>query len=448
MDEQNTSQTSPADELLVNPIVSNSPAIIKVIGVGGGGGNAVGQMFKEGIEGVRFTVCNTDQKALADSPVPNRLQLGPGLGAGGRPERGSALAEESIEAIRREFDENTRMVFITAGMGGGTGTGASPVVARVAKEVAKERDKYILTVGVVTLPFKWEGKKQIDKALDGLYALAEHVDSMLIINNERLRELYGDVPFMKAFKKADDVLTTAVRSIVEVITMRGKINLDFQDVSTVLRDGGIAIMSTGYGRGVKRVTSAIKDALYSPLLNRGDVYRADKVMLVFTSSSEPGKMLQMEEFEEVENFMAQFDSDFTTKWGLQFDDSMGDEVKVTLLASGLELFGRPSKKNPADFKPLSDEDEEQRQLRRENFYRREGTSAAAPVRRRPKTYIFSVDDLNNEELIAAVEETVAYTRTADNLAQLKKLSAPASAEAPATAEGEAPADDTPLEIFF
>ena len=246
---------------------STSPAIIKVIGVGGGGGNAVNHMYREGIHDVNFVLCNTDSKALCDSPVPMRLQLGKeGLGAGNRPERARAAAEESVEDIRRMLDDGTKMVFITAGMGGGTGTGAAPVIAREAKDMG------ILTVGIVTIPFRFEGNKKIDQALDGVDEISKHVDALLVINNERLREIYPDLNVLSAFERADSTLSVAARSIAEIITMHGIINLDFRDVCTVLKDGGVAIMSTGFGEGENRVTKAIENALNSPLLNNPDIY--------------------------------------------------------------------------------------------------------------------------------------------------------------------------------
>ena len=216
-------------------------SIIKVIGVGGGGGNAVNHMYREGIHDVTFVVCNTDNQALNDSPVPVKLQLGhEGLGAGNRPQRAREAAEESVDAIRNMLNDGTRMAFITAGMGGGTGTGAGPVIARVSKEMD------ILTVGIVTIPFRFEGIKKIDQALDGVEEMAKHVDALLVINNERLRAIYPDLSVDDAFGKADDTLSVAAKSIAEIITIHGRINLDFNDVKTVLKDGGVAIMSTGY----------------------------------------------------------------------------------------------------------------------------------------------------------------------------------------------------------
>ena len=249
-------------------------SIIKVIGVGGGGGNAVNHMYREGIHDVTFLVCNTDRQALEDSPIPDRLQLGDeGLGAGTNPIKGRTEAENSIEQIRAKLSDGTKMVFITAGMGGGTGTGAGPIVAKVSKEMD------ILTVGIVTIPFIFEGAKKIDQALDGVEEMAKNVDALLVINNERLREIYPSLGVLDAFGKADDTLSIAARSIAEIITEHGIINVDFQDVKNVLREGGVAIMSTGYGEGEGRLRKAIEDALNSPLLNDNDIYNSKKILL-------------------------------------------------------------------------------------------------------------------------------------------------------------------------
>ena len=245
-------------------------SIIKVIGVGGGGGNAVNHMYKEGIHDVTFVVCNTDAQALNDSPVPVHLQLGTeGLGAGNRPEKARKAAEDTADSIKKMLSDGTKMAFITAGMGGGTGTGAGPVIARISKDLD------ILTVGIVTIPFKFEGTRKIDQALDGVEEMAKYVDALLVINNERLLKIYPDLSLMAAFKKADDTLSIAAKSIAEIITTHGVINLDFNDVRTILKDGGVAIMSTGYGEGEGRVTNAINDALNSPLLNNCLLYTSD-----------------------------------------------------------------------------------------------------------------------------------------------------------------------------
>ncbi len=301
------------DEIVQFDFPTDSPKIIKVIGVGGGGGNAVNHMYREGIHDVTFVLCNTDNQALAESPVPVKLQLGrsitQGLGAGNRPERARDAAEESIEDIRNQLNDGTKMVFITAGMGGGTGTGAAPVIARIAKEMD------ILTVGIVTIPFIFEGEKKIIQALDGVERIAQHVDALLVINNERLREIYmPTLLFMNAFGKADDTLSIAAKSIAEIITMRGTVNLDFADVKTILKDGGVAIMSTGFGEGENRVTKAIDDALHSPLLNNNDIFNAKKVML--NVSFCPSSELMMEEMNEIHEFMSKFREGVEVIWGL------------------------------------------------------------------------------------------------------------------------------------
>ena len=308
-------------------------SIIKVIGVGGGGGNAVNHMYREGIHDVTFVLCNTDNQALNDSPVPVHLQLGKeGLGAGNKPEKARAAAEESIEDIKNMLSDGTRMTFITAGMGGGTGTGAAPVIARVSKEMG------ILTVGIVTIPFRFEGDRKIDQALDGVEEMSKHVDALLVINNERLREIYPELSVLDAFGKADDTLSVAAKSIAEIITVHGLINLDFNDVKTVLKDGGVAIMSTGYGEGEGRVRKAIDDALNSPLLNDNDVFNSKKILLSisFAGTKDGKDSLMMEEMNDVNEFMAKF-GDFEIKWGLATDPELGKKVKVTILATGFGI---------------------------------------------------------------------------------------------------------------
>ena len=304
--------------------------IIKVIGVGGGGGNAVNHMYREGIHDVSFVLCNTDNQALNDSPVPVHLQLGKeGLGAGNKPEKARQAAEESLESVRKMLNDGTKMTFITAGMGGGTGTGAAPVIARISKELG------ILTVGIVTIPFRFEGERKIDQALDGVEEMSKHVDALLVINNERLRAIYPELGLLDAFGKADDTLSVAAKSIAEIITNHGLINLDFNDVKTVLKDGGVAIMSTGYGEGEGRVKKAIDDALNSPLLNDRDIFNAKKILLSINFSNSDGGSngLMMEEMNDVNDFMAKF-GDFEINWGLATDPELGKTVKVTILATG------------------------------------------------------------------------------------------------------------------
>ena len=309
-------------------------SIIKVIGVGGGGGNAVNHMYKEGIHDVTFVVCNTDAQALNDSPVPVHLQLGTeGLGAGNRPEKARKAAEDTADSIKKMLSDGTKMAFITAGMGGGTGTGAGPVIARISKDLD------ILTVGIVTIPFKFEGTRKIDQALDGVEEMAKYVDALLVINNERLLKIYPDLSLMAAFKKADDTLSIAAKSIAEIITTHGVINLDFNDVRTILKDGGVAIMSTGYGEGEGRVTNAINDALNSPLLNNNDIYKSKRILIQINFHADEGGNagVTMDEMREINAFMEKFSERFELKWGVATDPELDKKVKVTILATGFGI---------------------------------------------------------------------------------------------------------------
>ncbi len=392
-------------------------SIIKVIGVGGGGGNAVNHMYREGIHDVTFVLCNTDNQALNDSPVPVHLQLGKeGLGAGNKPERARAAAEESIEDIKNMLNDGTRMAFITAGMGGGTGTGAAPVIARVSKEMG------ILTVGIVTIPFRFEGDRKIDQALDGVEEMSKHVDALLVINNERLREIYPELTVLDAFGKADDTLSVAAKSIAEIITVHGLINLDFNDVKTVLKDGGVAIMSTGYGEGEGRVKKAIDDALNSPLLNDNDVFNSKKILLSisFAGNKDGSGSLMMEEMNDVNDFMAKF-GDFEIKWGLATDPELGKKVKVTILATGFGITNvdgmnnHLKKHSQEEANRLAEEQERaaKREDRRQQYYGDPGNSRR--YKRRPHIYLFRPEDLDNDDVISAVESTPTYKRTREIL---------------------------------
>lgn len=405
---------SKSDALLVELAIPDSPAIIKIIGVGGGGCNAVAHMFRCNIPDVRFLVCNSDKKSLDDSPVPDRLQIGPGLGCGGDPEKGRELAEAHIEDIRRVLDKETKMVFITAGMGGGTGTGASPVIAREAKK------KGILTVGIVTTPFLFEREKRIDKALDGVEAIAKEVDALLVINNQRLCDIYSDLSVINAFAKADDTLKVAAGSIVEIISMHGRVGLDFCDVCTVLRDGGISVMSTGYGEGESRVIQAIRNALHSPLLNNNDIYASKRIILCITFSQEQQHQLMMREIDEINDFMQGFQQDVETKWGMACDNSLGKKVKITILASGFGLFEKPTaatKKQEAD-RPLTDKELERLNLRN-TIYGKAGNHQKR--RRKPRTYLFRTEDLENENLIHAVDCSPTAKRSHEALQHIESL---------------------------
>ena len=304
---------------------------IMVVGVGGGGGNAVNHMYKQGVEKVTFVVCNTDEVAVRASEVPNKVVIGKGRGAGNDPQKAKEFAERDIEKIEAIFHPDTRMAFITAGMGGGTGTGAGPVVARVAHE------RGILTIGIVTIPFLFEGKKKIMKALEGADEMAKYVDALLIINNERLTEIYPDLDFFNAFGKADDTLSTAACSISEIITTTGYINVDFEDVDRTLRDGGTAIISTGYGEGEHRVTKAIEDALNSPLLRNRDIFGSRSLLLNLYMSRDGDNSMAMTEVQELRNFVNDINPEVDIIWGVTVDDTLRDKVKITILAAGFDV---------------------------------------------------------------------------------------------------------------
>ena len=423
------------DELLIEPVDCTRSSIIKVIGVGGGGGNAVANMYCEGLNDVRFLVCNTDRKALESSAVPDRLQLGPGLGAGGDPETGRALAEGDLEAIDDIFDEDTKMVFITAGMGGGTGTGASPIIAREAKS------RGLLTVAIVTIPFLFELQRQVDKALDGVERLAKEVDAILVINNERLREIYPDLTVINAFKKADETLTKAVGSIVEIIKMRGRVNLDFRDVNMVLHQGGLAVISSGHATGPQRVTRAIRDALYSPLLNNKDIFRATRIAMAITCSSEPDQALLIDEMSEIEHFTTRFDGNPYFKWGFVPDAAMGDEIKVTILASGFGLFNEKADQTDA----LSEDEHTKRAIRRERIY------GSGKRQKRPHAFIIrlQLEDMINDDLPELFESVPTRNRTPEMARQIRQALEAGRREAPQPATEDAEkADEQPIIISF
>lgn len=308
------------------------PVIIKVVGVGGGGGNAVANMFRQGIKDVSFAVCNTDSQILLESEIPCKVQLGPGLGAGGDPEKGRKYAEESLEDLRTLFDDGTQMAFVTAGMGGGTGTGAAPVIARVAKSMG------ILTVGIVTIPFLFELKPRIAQALKGVDELRKNVDALLVINNERILELYNadvPIPAKEAFKRADDILTTAAKSIAEIITMKGNINRDFRDVEATLKNGNKAIMTTGTAKGENRVQNAIRSALNSPLLQDNDIQKSQKMLCVlYTGERHP---LLINEIKQMNEFIASLNNqNINLIWGMYEDNSLDEEAKITIIATGFD----------------------------------------------------------------------------------------------------------------
>lgn len=412
--------------LLEFNLPTDLPNIIKVIGVGGGGGNAVSHMYKEGIHDVTFVLCNTDNQALKRSDVPLKITLGrevaQGLGAGNKPEIAMLAAEESLDELCRMLDDGTKMVFITAGMGGGTGTGAAPVIARIAKDLG------ILTVGIVTIPFVFEGEKKIIQALTGVEEMSKNVDALLVINNERLREIYADLTVVSAFGKADDTLTVAAKSIAEIITLPGIINLDFADVNTTMKDGGVALMSNGFGRGENRVGIAIEDALNSPLLNNNDIFDAKRI-LFNVSFSESAELL-MEEMKDVHDFMKRFRSrDIEVIWGTAVDNSLGDQVKMTVLATGFGMTDIPEivEKRRRDIFNKSEQDrkKEQELLEREqkereliDKYYRDSTQ---PLGRssRAKIKILSSDEMDDDAIITLLEEHPTYNRDSKVISRSK-----------------------------
>jgi len=326
-----------SNEIMNFDLTESTGSIIKVIGVGGGGGNAVNHMYHQGIRDVDFMVCNTDAQALINSPVPYKVQLGSSLtegrGAGNKPETGRDSAIENIEDVKKILRGNTKMVFITAGMGGGTGTGGAPVIAAAAKELG------ILTVGIVTIPFRNEGRRRIKQAVEGIAAMESHVDSLLVINNERIREMYGDSKISDAFAKADNILTTAAKGIAEIITVPGYINVDFADVETVMRNSGVALMGTGIASGVNRAVIAVEEALNSPLLNNNDIMGAKNILLNITSGKEE---ITMDEIGDITDFVQEKAGNAADLiWGNGVDESLGDKISVTIIATGFSTSSIP-----------------------------------------------------------------------------------------------------------
>jgi cell division protein FtsZ len=393
----------------------NTRTIIKVMGVGGGGNNAINHMYMQNIEGVSFVVLNTDRQQLNESPVPNRVLLGPntthGLGAGNIPETAKRAAEESESEIAALFDDDTKMVFITAGMGGGTGTGAAPVVARIAHE------KGVLTIGIVTIPFLFEGPKKILKALAGADEMGKYVDALLIINNQRLTEIYSDLDFTNAFGKADDTLTTAARSISDLITVRGVINLDFNDVNTTLRNGGAAIISSGYGTGERRVTKAIEDALESPLLKNRDVYGSRKILMNVYFNPNSGSPLLMKELNEIQEFMANFDQEVDVIWGTAHDLNLEEQIKVTVLAAGFNVS--LDKEAPVQNVPQRREsisvpntvtDNSGRLIKE---YGEEAITKQALAQNRARYIVLTPEEMDDDDVIDMIEKTPTYKRKPD-----------------------------------
>ena len=362
-----------------------SSSIIMVVGVGGGGSNAVNHMFKLGITDVSFMVCNTDRQALERSPIPTKIRLGEtlteGLGAGNKPERGRAAAEESLEEIKDVFREkNIKMVFVTAGMGGGTGTGAAPVIAKAAKEMG------ILTVAIVTIPFKTEGRRRIMQAIEGIEEIRHNVDSLLVVNNENIHEIYGELTLSEAFGKADDILATAAKSIAEIITQEYRVNVDFADVQTVMKDSGIALMGSARGSGDNRALEVAEAAMSSPLLNHKDISGAKNVLLNITSGS---REVTLTETYQITQFMQERtgnDNSTDLIWGAGTDESLGDDIRITVIATGFDIDSIPAVRDR--YAEIVDKDPN---MRRQSVAG--GRVAGEPVQ--PKRETISLVDLDN-----------------------------------------------------
>lgn len=424
-------------------------SIIKVIGVGGGGSNAVNYMFRQDIPNVNFVVCNTDKQHLNEMAVPTKLLLGwdvtHGRGAGNNPEIGRQCAEQSTEDIKRLFQDGTEMVFITAGMGGGTGTGAAPVVARLAREAG------MLTIGIVTVPFMFEGERKIIKALDGANEMREHVDALLVINNENLIELYKDYNFFNAFEKADDTLANAARSISDIISEKCYINVDFQDVKTTLKDSGTAIISTAYGEGDHRISNAIHNALHSPLLKEHDINTSKRLLFKFTCSKDSPNALKAEEIAEITQFTSKLPSSIDVKWGIGDNPELGDKVKITVLASGFDVTlreaqpggqGGEKKDGPIVFESRKEKEEIQQKQeesteRIAEFY---GTDKVIRQRRtaaRMKYAVLKPSQFDDHEVIALIESVPTFNRDPrfnDELQRVSEGGRPKGEEKPRTPE--------------
>lgn len=421
---------------LINDITDSSEfetaandAIIKIIGVGGGGGNAVNYMFQQDIPNVNFVVCNTDKQHLNNSPVPNKLLLGyditRGRGAGNKPEVGRQCAEADREKIKELFADHTEMVFITAGMGGGTGTGAAPVVAQIAKEAG------MLTIGIVTVPFMFEGESKVLKALDGADEMKKHVDALLVINNENILELYKDINFFNAFEKADDTLANAARSISEIISEEGYINVDFQDVKTTLKDSGTAIISTAYGEGEHRISDAIYNALHSPLLKTHDINTSRRLLFKFSCWRDSENYIRAEEINEITQFTSKLPKSVDVKWGIANDPSLGDKVKFTILASGFDVMIREGKgeqgivftagDSPEGAAKTNEKSETDKQ-RISDIYGAEKMLKQLHEAAKVKYAVLTVDQFDNPDVVTMLERTPAFNRAPKFNEMLRQLS--------------------------
>ncbi|MFC4665432.1 cell division protein FtsZ [Falsiporphyromonas endometrii] len=411
------------DEKLLNinyeETTSENPKLIKVIGVGGGGGNAVMNMHRVGINDVTFLLCNTDRQVLNKSNIAERIVIGEkltgGLGAGNVPERGRDAALASEEEIRRTLnDGHTRMVFVTAGMGGGTGTGAAPVISKIAKDMG------LLTIGIVTIPFLFEGRIKIIQALKGVEEIRKNVDALLVVNNERLCSIYQDLTLTNAFQLADQTLTNAATGISNMISIEGVINVDFADVKTTLEDGGVAIISSGEGVGANRLHMAFEEAIRSPLLNNNNVLQAKRILIYIYHSHE--YELHMDEISAVNDFTSKIEAPYSSIWGHAFDDELGEKVKVTILASGYDFETTKESisgmtNNVVD--PISSKEEERKNKHEENLI---STYYNVPTIEMgmSKPVILSLAELDYDELIIELDRTPTYSRDMKNISDIRR----------------------------
>jgi len=400
---------------------SDSDKIIKVIGIGGGGVNSVNYMYGCGIHDVNFAVCNTDKQSLKGVNVPVKVVLGEGLGAGGKPEKAVEEFNKSISEVEKLLDDGTRMVFIASGMGGGTGSGAGPLLAKMSKS------KGILTVGIVTIPFKFEMVPRISTALDAVEEMSKNVDALIVINNEKLKTCYPDSDLDEAFEEPNEVLAMAVKSIAEIITLRGFINLDFNDVTSAMKDSGVALVSYGFGAGENRLDKAIQEALHSPLLSNSDIYDAKK--LLFYISSKKSSRFKVHELNDyMDNFMSRFSDHINMNWGYGNDESLASdqEVKFTIIATG---FGIDSVKEIREMKgeneiidKQNEEEERKKKLKQiEKFYGK-AFNLKTKVNRfsQSSIVVMTMEEMDDETFIRYMEEHPTYNRMPEDVAKIRK----------------------------
>ncbi len=411
------------DEIMNFDLPVNNQSIIKVLGVGGGGSNAVNHMFKQGIKDVDFIICNTDSQALANSPVPIKIRLGESLtegrGAGNKPEIGRQAAIENINNVTEALSGNTKMVFITAGMGGGTGTGAAPVIAKAAKEMG------VLTVAIVTIPFRNEGQRRVNQALEGIAEIEKHVDSLLVINNEKIRSIYGDLRVSEAFSKADDILAIAAKGIAEIITVHGYINVDFADVETVMTESGVAIMGSATASGENRAIQAVQDALKSPLLNDNDIKGAKNILINITSGSDE---VTMDEIGQITDFVQDCaGSEADLIWGNGVDESLGSNLSVTLIATGFGTNSIPDlyvRRRQLDKVALSDSNLAPAPTEDQGFVIKDKNQEyEKPEDKTQRTIEFDIKNDREEEQILQISKTknpVDPKKAADRVRNIRK----------------------------